>query len=36
MDQRMGLMVIDLATHASDIDVNDVRRRIKMQVPDML
>src|SRR5579883_1661012 len=36
VDQRIGLLVVDLATHAPDIDVDDVGRGIEMQVPDML
>src|SRR5580700_11368748 len=36
MDQRIGLLVVDLATHPSDIDVDDIGRRIEMKVPDML
>src|SRR5437660_5690444 len=36
MDQRIGLLAIDLATHAPDIDVDDVRRRIEMKIPDVL
>src|SRR5205809_3667233 len=36
MDQRIGLLAVDLATHTSDIDINDVGRRIEMKVPDVL
>src|SRR5438105_3621933 len=36
MDQRIGLAVVDLAAHPPDIDVDDVGRRIEMQVPDVL
>src|SRR6267154_1688395 len=36
MDQRIGLLAVDLATHAPDIDVDDVRRRIEMKIPDVL
>src|ERR1700756_2633569 len=36
MDQRIGLLVVDLATQAADIDVDDVGRRIEMQIPDVL
>src|SRR6266849_2385974 len=36
VDQRIGLLAVDLATHAPDIDVDDVRRRIEMKVPDVL
>src|SRR5206468_1217537 len=35
MDQRIGLLVIDLATYASDIDVDDICGRIEMKVPDV-
>src|SRR5271163_761422 len=36
MDKRIGLLAIDLATHAPDIDVNDIGGGIEMQVPDVL
>src|SRR6266700_321405 len=36
MNQRIGLLAIDLATHAPDIDVDDIRRRIEMKIPDVL
>src|SRR3954449_2077851 len=36
VDQRIGLGIIDLATDASDIDVDDVGGGIEMQIPDML
>src|SRR5258705_1779322 len=36
MDQRVGLLAVDLATDASDIDVDDVRGGIEMKVPDVL
>src|SRR6478672_1077980 len=36
MDQWIGLLVVDLAAHAPDIDVDDVRRGIEMQIPHML
>src|SRR5882724_5299934 len=36
MDQRIGLLAVDLATDASDIDVDDIRRGIEMKVPDVL
>src|SRR5215831_353624 len=36
MDQRIGLQVVDLAAQASDIDVDDIRRRIEMKIPDVL
>src|SRR5438093_12956714 len=35
MDQRIGLLVIDLATYASDIDVDDICGGIEMKVPDV-
>src|SRR3981189_398482 len=36
MDQRIGLLAIDLATHAPDIDVDDIGRGIEMEIPDVL
>src|SRR6185295_18406092 len=36
MDQRIGLLAIDLATHAPDIDVDDIRGGIEVKVPDVL
>src|SRR6266481_1756959 len=36
MDQRIGLVTVDLAADASDINVDNVGRGIKMQIPDML
>src|SRR6267143_3828218 len=36
MDQRIGLLAIDLATHAPDIDVDDIGRGIEMKIPDVL
>src|SRR5581483_9064369 len=36
MDQRIGLLVVDLAAHPPDIDVDDVGRRIEVQIPDVL
>src|SRR5690349_9348129 len=36
VDQRIGLLVIDLAAQPPDIDVDDVGRRVEMQVPDVL
>src|SRR6516165_1526738 len=36
MDQWIGLAVVDLPADATDIDVDDVCRRIEMQVPDVL
>src|SRR5882757_1766471 len=36
MDQRIGLLAIDFAAHAPDIDVDDVCRGIEMKIPDVL
>src|SRR5215831_8215612 len=36
MDQGIGLLIVDLAAQASDIDVDDIGRGIEMQVPDVL
>src|SRR6476659_1337581 len=36
MDQRIGLLAVDLATHASDIDVDDICRGIEMKIPYVL
>src|SRR5262245_65568583 len=36
VDQRIGLLVVQLAADASDIDIDDVGRGIEMKVPDML
>src|SRR5277367_5710526 len=36
VDQRIGLLAVDLATHAPDIDVDDIRRGIEMKIPDVL
>src|ERR1700675_209640 len=36
MDQRIGLLAVDLATHAPDIDVDDICRGIEMKIPDVL
>src|SRR5262245_62148428 len=36
VDQRIGLLVVELAPDASDIDIDDVGRRIEMKIPDML
>src|ERR1700730_16284919 len=35
MDQRVGLLAIDLAPYAPDIDVDDIGRGIEMKVPDV-
>src|ERR1700694_2587729 len=36
MDQRISLLAVDLATHASDIDIDDICRGIEMKIPDVL
>src|SRR5258708_7122846 len=36
VDQRIGLLAVDLAAHTSDIDIDDVGRGIEMKVPDVL
>src|SRR4030095_2977184 len=36
MDQRIGLLAVDLATHAPDIDVDDICGGIEMKIPDVL
>src|SRR4051794_34240652 len=36
VDQRIGLLAVDFAAHAPDIDVDDVGRGIEMQIPDVL
>src|SRR5215470_11506511 len=36
MDQRIGLLIVDLATHASDIDVDDIGRGIEVKIPHVL
>src|SRR5712675_204591 len=36
MDQRIGLLAVDFATHTPDIDIDDICRGIEMKVPDML
>src|SRR6516225_3846801 len=36
MNQRIGLLAVDLAANAADIDVNDIGRGIEVNVPDML
>ena len=35
MDQRIGLLAVDLATDAPDIDVDDIGRGIEMKIPDV-
>src|SRR6476661_6564197 len=36
VDQRIGLLAIDLATHAPDVDLDDIRRRVEMEIPHVL
>src|SRR5438876_12035710 len=36
MDQRIGLLAVDLAADTSQIDVDDVGCGIEMEVPDVL
>jgi hypothetical protein len=36
VDERVGLLTIDLAADAPDVDVHGVGRGIKMQIPNML
>src|SRR5258708_6948021 len=36
MDQRISLLTVDLAAHTPHIDVDDIRRRIEMKIPDVL
>src|SRR5262245_31279456 len=36
VDQRIGLLVVQLAPDASNIDLDDVGRRIEMKIPDVL
>jgi hypothetical protein len=36
MDKRVGLLAVHLAADASDIDVNDVGRGVKVEIPYML
>src|SRR5947207_12862879 len=36
VDQRIGLLVVDLAAYPADIDVDDIGRRVEMKVPDVL
>jgi hypothetical protein len=35
VDQWIGLIAVDFAANAPDINVNDVGRRTEMQVPDL-
>src|SRR5262249_61344998 len=36
VDERVGLLAVDLAADASNIDVDDVGRGVKMQIPYVL
>jgi hypothetical protein len=36
MNQRIGLLIVYLAAHSPDIDINDVGHRIEMNIPYML
>src|SRR5439155_25764957 len=36
VDKRIGLLTVNLAADAADIDVDDVRRGIEMEIPYML
>src|SRR5580704_18736575 len=36
VDERVGLLTVDLAADASDVNVDDVGRGVKMQIPYML
>src|SRR5215831_4956459 len=36
MNERIGLLAVDFAADASDIDVDDVGRGVKMQIPYVL
>src|SRR5450755_3698754 len=36
VDQRIGLLAVDFATHAPDIDVDDICGGIEMEIPDVL
>src|SRR5256885_10701595 len=36
VDQRIGLLAVDLAADAPDIDVDDIGRGIEMKIPDVL
>src|SRR6476646_1829434 len=35
MDQRIGLLAVDFAAHAPDIDVDDICRGIEMEIPNL-
>jgi hypothetical protein len=36
MDERIGLLTVDLSADASDIYVDDVGCRVKVEIPYML
>src|SRR4051812_42079743 len=36
VDQQIGLLAVDLAADAPDIDVDDIGRWIEMKIPDLL
>ena len=36
MDERIGLLTVDLSADAPDIHVNDVGRGVKVEIPYML
>ncbi len=36
MNQRIAVLSVDLAPHASDVDINDVGRGVKMQITYVL
>src|SRR5260370_21556200 len=36
MDERISLLAVDLAPDTSDVDIDDVGRRVKVQIPYML
>src|SRR5579871_4694938 len=36
VDERIGLLAVDLAADPSDVDIDDVGGRVKMQIPYML
>ncbi len=36
MNQGVGVFAVDFASETPNVDINDVRRWIKMQIPDIL
>ncbi len=36
MDKRIGLLAVNFVAHAPNIDVNDVGRGVKVEIPYML